>query len=128
MLEPDTVNYENGDVAPASLGRVPVRLLVSLTTVLLCTYLPYVWLFFVRAPSSDHRMEWIAKLPLLPGLLPAMMTPVPADATALIFTLGLIAIFTWIGMRSFRWLILAAIVLAIISAPCSYFALAMFRK
>lgn len=111
----------------------------TLVTVMLATYLPNTWIFWINYPwGGGYRMHWVKMFPIMPILLPGAWSiqlfglPIEIDqfwgmAFLGALCVGLIAAGYWIGRRShFALLIVTAIMFAleVFNALGSY---ALFR-
>jgi hypothetical protein len=96
--------------------------------------MPYVWLLFEGAWSSDYYWYWLKRWPVLPGLpsllvaRPLGMETATLELTAItIGTLMLFAVGTLIGRRSHRWLLCVCIVYAMYGGWMCFVTQAVYR-
>lgn len=97
--------------------------LLSLCLMAFAMYAPFSWLLVINHPWDAYRWLWVRMWPILPGLpatiLLRSVARLPEWAEMICmgaFAFALLGLFTWLGARSKRWLIITAA--AILALSC----------
>lgn len=112
------------------------RWLVSLMVMAFALYAPFGWLLWGDIWSDSQHQLWLALWPILPGLPATILLrhfmqpqwPQWAEMVAMgVFTALLLLLFTWLGTRGKRWLIITAIIVFALSCYNGWVGYMLFR-
>lgn len=99
-------------------------------------YAPFSWLLFIDYPWSAYRRQWLHMWPILPGLPATILLRLASSArvpdwvemTCMgVFAAAALLLFTWLGSRGIRWLIITAILVLAGSSYLAWVAYILFR-
>jgi hypothetical protein len=112
------------------------RWLISLAIMAFAMYAPFSWLVWTGYPWGDYHWQWLRMWPILPGLPATILLrafvrpdwPQWAEEIGMgVLTALLLLLFTWVGTRGRRWLIITAIIVFALSCYNGWVGYALFR-
>jgi hypothetical protein len=124
------------ECTPALLERARRRRRVTALAVMACAmYAPFSWLLWIDYPWSGYHWLWLRMGPILPGLPATILLrifgwrmPESIEMLCMVaFTALALLLFTWLGSRSRRWLIVTAIVVFALSCYNGWVGYILFR-